>query len=467
MGIIEKLDVSYTDGNFLKHLKEVIENTKFNIVKKRILLSVFKKPTNCRIKKAELEKYALDKDLYELRIILCLKYGRSSIYHAIHPKMGKNWQMLEKTLKKIKYDSSQKQKNIIKNIKFPRILNIMLSLIWEKASMKVREEIIDHYKLKPEHMCLELNKNLYASASYFKKHYPYYKKHFQRDLKNLELIPTSFYKKHFNYFKNKYLKIKNYREYYFAPTIFKKDDEVLEVFFNNVEKAANEWRQEPHYTLAADTMENQNYLQANRAYWLLKILYNFSGFQTLFLSNDSGHKISFYNNSYQRSKYYNDYKDYKISFDNNIFFEQFMTKQKILNKIKKSIYDLQNLIAYKCIYNEKKGGVPPWWYEYFPEDLGTIITDLFCCYYDKGILINEIPDAVFCKYTNSSKFKFWNKAEAFDQGRLRLLKIKDLAICNKFSINTLSYMAQAPTNPFFGATLMSLIKDKQSTKLIS
>jgi len=311
-------------------------------------------------------------------------------------------------------------------------------------------------------MCLESNKNPYASSYY-------YKKHFHRDSKNYELIPTSFYKKHFNYFKNKYLKIKNYREYYYAPTMFKKDDEVLEVFFKNVEKAANEWCPILHYPLATDTMEFQEYLKANRAYWLLKILYNFSGFQTLLLSNDSGHKIRLYNNSYRRSKYYNctDYKDYKISFDNNSFFEQFMTKQKILNKIKKSIYDLQNLIAYKCIYNEKKGGVPACWYEYFPEDLGTIITDLFCCYYDQGILINEIPDAVFCKYTNSSKFKFWDKAEAFDQGRLRLLKIKDLAICNKFSINTLSYMAQASSNPFFGAALMPLIKDKQSTKLIS
>ena len=124
-------------------------------------------------------------------------------------------------------------------------------------------------------------------------------------------------------------------------------------------------------------------------------------------------------------------------------------------------------MIYLCIYNEKND-VPPKWYKDYPlEDLGVIITDLFCCYYDQGILINEIPDAVFCKYTNSSKFKFWDKAEAFDQGRLRLLKIKDLAICNKFSINTLSYMAQASTNPFFGATLMPLIKDKQSTKLIS
>ena len=322
MGIIEKLDVSYTDGNFLKHLKEVIENTKFNIVKKRILLGVFKKPTNCRIKKAELEKYALDKDLYELRIILCLKYGRSSIYHAIHPKLGKNWQMLEKTLKKIKYDSSQKQKKIIENIKFPRILNIMLSLIWEKASMKVREELIDHYKLKPEHICLESNKNPYYDSSF-------YKKHFHRDSKNYELIPTSFYKKHFNYFKNKYLKIKNYREYYYAPTMFKKDDEVLEVFFKNVEKAANEWCPILHYPLATHTMEFQEYQKAYQAYWLLRIVHAFGDCSPYFTNSEPIFKC-------------------------DSFFKKFMTKQKILNKIKKSICDLQNLIAYICIYNKKK-----------------------------------------------------------------------------------------------------------------
>ena len=112
MSIIKKLDALYRDRNFRKsgltafevNLKEIIENTKFNKVKKKILLDVLRLPTGCKWdKKSGLEKYALDKDLYELRVILCLKYGRSSIYQNINPTLALDFKLLERTLAKIKY----------------------------------------------------------------------------------------------------------------------------------------------------------------------------------------------------------------------------------------------------------------------------------------------------------------------------------------------------------------------------
>ena len=146
----------------------------------------------------------------------------------------------------------------------------------------------------------------------------------------------------------------------------------------------------------------------------------------------------------------------------NEFFKQFMTKRKIVEKIQKSIPLLQDLITYQCIYLKDKvlGYDPPEWYKRFPDDLEEIITELFCSYYDQGILINEIPNAIFFKYAE-------HQVEAFDMGKFRLAEIKDLAICNKLSINTLSYIADVSSNPFFRVSLLSLIKDKQSTKLIS
>ncbi|URQ63733.1 hypothetical protein M9B42_02865 [SAR86 cluster bacterium] len=442
MSIIKKLDAFYRDRNFSKpgirafkkNLKEIIENTKFNKVKKKILLDVLRAPTSCKWdKKSRLEKYALDKDLYELRIILCLKYGRSSIYQNINPSLALDFELLERTLAKIKY-MTHKQKFLIKNMKFPRILNLMLSLIWETASMRVREKIIDHYMLKPEHICLKLSRYPHEkNMAFYGKYCCMY------DSTNYDRIPTSFLKKHFNYFKNKYLKIKNYREYYFAPTMFKKDDEVLEVFFKNVKKAVNESSSTLDYPLATDTMEFQEYLKAYHAYWLLKILHDFG---------DCSGRL--------------DFNNYELIFKCNSFFKQFMTKQKIIEKIEKSMPVLQNLITYQCIYlNDKVLGYdPPDWYKKFPDDLEGIITDLFCSYYDQGILINEIPNAIFFKYPN-------HQNEAFGTGKQRLAEIKDLAICNKLSINTLSYIAAVSSNPFFRASLLSFIKDKQSTKLIS
>lgn len=449
MSIIKKLDAFYRDRNFRKqgirafkkNLKDIIENTKFNKVKKKILLDVLRLPASCKWdKKSGLEKYALDKDLYELRVILCLKYGCSSIYQNINPTLALDFKLLEHTLAKIKY-MTHKQKFLIKNNKFPRILNSMLSLIWKTASMRVREKIIDHYMLKPEHICLKLYRNPYENITFPSGKLAFIRKHFYRDLRNYDRIPNSFFKKHFNYFKNKYLKIKNYREYYYAPAMFKKDDEVLEVFFKNVGKAANEWSSTLHYPLATDTMEFQEYLKAYHAYLLLKILHDFG-------DCSMSYNVNIGNPRYD-----------SVS---NKFFKQFMTKRKIVEKIQKSIPLLQDLITYQCIYLKDKvlGYDPPEWYKRFPGDLEGIITDLFCCYYDEGILINEIPNAIFFKYAKRQN-------GAFDHGKQRLAEIKDLAICNKLSINTLSYIAAVSSNPFFRVSLLSLIKDKQSTKLIS
>ena len=103
MSIIKKLDAFYRDRNFRKqgirafkkNLKDIIENTKFNKVKKKILLDVLRLPASCKWdKKSGLEKYALDKDLYELRVILCLKYGCSSIYQNINPTLALDFKLL-------------------------------------------------------------------------------------------------------------------------------------------------------------------------------------------------------------------------------------------------------------------------------------------------------------------------------------------------------------------------------------
>ena len=156
MSILNKIDFKNLST---KHLKEIISKSNYRKEKKALLTAVLKEPVNCRLdKEYAFKKYLLDKDLYELQIVLCLFHGWSRIYNNVRPSLAKNLLLLSRIVKKIERKANQNDffgpiQTFSSETNFSPLLNVMLALIWRRGSMKLRQQIIDYFNLKPTSFC--------------------------------------------------------------------------------------------------------------------------------------------------------------------------------------------------------------------------------------------------------------------------------------------------------------------------
>lgn len=210
MSILNKIDFKNLST---KHLKEIISKSNYRKEKKALLTAVLNQPVHCQLDKEYIyRKYSLDRDLYELRIVLCLHNGWSRIYNNIHPSLSSDLSILSRTIGKIEtyvgedfYFPAATRFIFYKDIS--NVLNQMLTMLWHTGPMKFREQIIEYFNIKP------------------------------RDLKDLDFknTPMKFIKINQIHFKKELIKeIKEIRlrEFYRAPDCIKCDQEVLNAWLS-------------------------------------------------------------------------------------------------------------------------------------------------------------------------------------------------------------------------------------------
>ena len=407
MSILNKIDFKNLST---KHLTEIVYKSKFKKEKKTLLTNVIYKPVNWKYSQRYKYKNYIDKDLYELQIVLCLFLGWPKIYNNIHPSLAKNLSLLCRTIKKIelKVDKNTKfyaWRDIFSSEpNFSPILNRMLTLLWCLGSKKVRQQLIKYFNLKPTSI---------------------YETHFDE-------LPIRFIKENQNYYKRlliEHMKKYTLHEFYMAPDFIKYDELVIDAWLSRIQEL------EQYHSCREFLPKNifPSYVLIEELHWGMN-----------------------YGNKRQR----------------NSFKKQFLTQKKVIEKVLELISLQSNKTWLGTFFKKMRAtrgsdksinGV----YESFERNLKEILAE----YFNQDIIFYEIINSIFIHKIQNPELNLLTAQalKSFFQIEDIILGLKEFDALN---INALKYLSlfhasgYESSNPFVAVHIQKLIDDKEKRKSI-